>query len=239
MYQLVGYGTDRAAFAREDGNEVLKVGMPGCHGLEVLLTPCVMLAAQIYDAGQIQMKVSGRKVPMDLIVQQKLVPLRDVIKRNGALPEEYWSYIIAVVSAIAARGLNLADLGQSNLAPKVTSGPWPKLRFVDLTSWYENKEGEPPAWPTRNSQLWSFMSGHLETAKVATLKSIAHGFKSIHEVHCSVHGVLSPAFQLALSWGSSGVLHSARNATCWCASPSKPKQFLQQFQKDGFWLWSE
>ena len=184
MFQLIGYGTNRGAFAREDGNEVLKIGMPGSHGLEVLLPPRVMpLAAQIYDAGQIQMKVAGRKVPMDLIVQQKLVLLRDVIKSNGALPEEYWSYIIAVVSAVAARGLNLADLGQSNLASEASSAPWPKLRFVDLGSWYENKEGEPPAWPTRDSQLWTFMSGHLEPAKVATLKSIAHGFKSIHEVH--------------------------------------------------------
>ena len=90
--------------------------MSGCHGLEALLTPRVLpLAARIYDAGQIHMKVSGRKVAMDLIVQQKLVLLRDFIKINGALPEEYWSYTIAVVSAVAARGLNLADLGQSNL----------------------------------------------------------------------------------------------------------------------------
>ena len=170
VFQLVGYGTNRGAFAREDGNEVLKIGMPGSHGLEVLLTPRVMpLAAQIYDAGQIQMKVAGRKVPMDLIVQQKLVLL-------GPLPEEYWSYTIAVVAAVAARGLNLADLGQSNLAAEESSGPWPKLRFLDLGSWCENKEGEPPSWPSRDSQLWSFMSGHLEQAKVATL-SIVNGFK--------------------------------------------------------------
>ena len=117
VFQLVGYGANRGAFARADGNEVLKIGMPGSHGLEVLLTPRVMpLAAQIYDAGQIQMEVAGREVPMDLIVQQKLVLLRDVIKNKGPLPEEYWSYIIAVVAAVAARGLNLADLGQSNLA---------------------------------------------------------------------------------------------------------------------------
>ena len=99
---------------------------------------------------------------------------------------------------MAARGLNLADLGQSNLACEATAGPWPKLRFTDLGSWYENKEGEPPAWPSRDSQLWSFMSGHIEAAKVATLKSIAHGFKSIEEVHSSVRSVLSPAFQQAL-----------------------------------------
>ena len=37
-----------------------------------------------------------------------------------------------------------------------------------------------------------------EAAKVATLKSIAHGFKSIEEVHSSVRSVLSPAFQQAL-----------------------------------------
>ena len=122
--------------------------------------------------------------------------MRDFIKVNGALPEEYWSYTIAVVSAVAARGLNLADLGQSNLACEATSGPWPKLRFLDLGSWYENKEGEPPAWP--DSQLWSFMSSRIEAAKVATLKSIAHGIKSIHEVHSSVRSVLSPAFQQAL-----------------------------------------
>ena len=99
---------------------------------------------------------------------------------------------------MAARGLNLADLGQSNLACEATSGPWPKLRFLDLGSWYENKEGEPPAWPSRDSQLWSFMSGHIEAAKVATLKSVAHGFKSIEEVRSSVRSVLSPAFQQAL-----------------------------------------
>ena len=38
VYQLIGYGTNRAAFAREDGNEVLKIGMVGCHGLE---RPCI------------------------------------------------------------------------------------------------------------------------------------------------------------------------------------------------------
>ena len=199
VFQLTGYGTNRAAFAREDGTEVLKIGMSGCHGLEALLTPRVLpLAARIYDAGQIHMKVSGRKVAMDLIVQQKLVLLRDFIKINGALPEEYWSYTIAVVSAVAARGLNLADLGQSNLACEATSGPWPKVRFLDLGSWHENKEGEPPAWPSRDSELWSFMSGHIEAAKVATLKSIAHGFKSIEEVHSSVRSVLRPAFPQAL-----------------------------------------
>ena len=64
VFQLIGYGTNRAAFAREDGTEVLKIGMSGCHGLEALLTPRVLpLAARIYDAGQIHMKVSGRKVP--------------------------------------------------------------------------------------------------------------------------------------------------------------------------------
>ena len=131
-------------------------------------------------------------------MSSKNLLLRDFIKINGALPEEYWSYTIAVVSAVAARGLNLADLGQSNLACEATSGPWPKLRFLDLGSWYENKEGEPPAWPSRDSQLWSFMSGHIEAAKVATLKSIAHGFKSIEEVRSSVRSVLSPAFQQAL-----------------------------------------
>ena len=179
--------------------EVLKIGMSGCQGLEALLTPRVLpLAARIYDAGQIHMKVSGRKVAMDLIVQQKLVLLRDFIKINGALPEEYWSYTVAVVSAVAARGLNLADLGQSNLACEATSGLWPKLRFLDLGSWYENKEGEPQVWPSRDSQLWSFMSGHIEATKVATLKSIAHGFKSIEEVRSSVRSVLSPAFQQAL-----------------------------------------
>ena len=192
VYQLIGYGTNRAAFAREDGNEVLKIGVVGCHGLETQLTARVLpLAAQIFDAGKIQMKVGGYSVTMDLVVQQKMVLLRDVIKRNGPLPEEYWSYIVAVVSAISARRLNLADLGQSNLAAEVGSGPWPKLRFVDLGSWRELKAEEAPSWPSRDSQLWTFMSGHLESAKVATLKSI-------HEVHSSVRSVLSPAFQQAL-----------------------------------------
>ena len=85
VFQLIGYGTNRAAFAREDGTEVLKIGMSGCHGLEALLTPRVLpLAARIYDAGQIHMKVSGRKVAMDLIVQQKLVLLRDFRQSNLA-----------------------------------------------------------------------------------------------------------------------------------------------------------
>ena len=199
VYQLIGYGTNRAAFAREDGNEVLKIGMVGCHGLEPLLTARVLpLAAQIYDCGKIQMKVGGYSVAMDLVVQQKMVLLRDFMKRAGPLPEEYWSYIVAVVAAISARRLSMADLGQSNLAAEAGTGPWPKLRFLDLGSWRELKAEEAPSWPSRDSQLWTFMSGHLESAKVATLKSIAHGFKSIHEVHSSVRSVLSPAFQQAL-----------------------------------------
>ena len=43
------------------------------------------------------MKVGGYSVAMDLVVQQKMVLLRDFIKRAGPLPEEYWSYIVAVV----------------------------------------------------------------------------------------------------------------------------------------------
>ena len=42
VYQLIGYGTNRAAFAREESNEVLKIGMVGCHGLEPLLTARVL-----------------------------------------------------------------------------------------------------------------------------------------------------------------------------------------------------
>ena len=143
------------------------------------------------------MKVGCYSVAMDLVVQQKMVLLRDFIKRAGPLPEEYWSYIVAVVAAISARRLSMADLGQSNLAAEAGTGPWPKLRFLDLGSWRELKAEEAPSWPSRDSQLWTFMSGHLESAKVATLKSIAHGFKLIHEVRSSVRSVLSPAFQQA------------------------------------------
>ena len=77
--------------------------MVGCHGLEPLLTARILpLAAQIYDYGKIQMKVGGYSVAMDLVVEQKMVLLRDFIKRAGPLPEEYWSYVVAVVAAISA-----------------------------------------------------------------------------------------------------------------------------------------
>ena len=138
------------------------------------------------------MSVGNYSVTMDLVVQQKMVLLRDFIKQAGPLPEEYWSYIVAVVSAVSARRLSVADLGQSNLAVEVGSGPWPKLRFLDLGSWHELKAEEAASWPSRDSQLWTFMSGHLDSAKVA------HSFKSIHEVHTSVRSVLSPGFQQAL-----------------------------------------
>ena len=162
VYQPLGYGANRTAFARE-GSDTAQV-QP--------------LAARIHDCGKIQVNVGN------LVVQQKM---------GGPLAEEYWSYIVAVVSAVSARRLSVADLGQSNLAVEVGAAAWPKLRFLDLGSWHELKAEEAASWPSRDSQLWTFMSGHLESSKVATLKSIAHGFKSIHEVHTSVRSVLSEA----------------------------------------------
>ena len=201
VFQLIGYGTNRAAYSRADGTAVLKLGMPGSHGLECLIAPRVgALAARIYDAGAIHLKILGHKVQMDIIIQEKFTLLRDWIKAHGAVPEEYWSYTVAVISAVASRGLNLADLGQSNLACVASSdsAPWPKLRFIDMGSWLEDQPGQPPAWPSRDSQLWSFMSGHIAADKVATLKSISHNLRSPEEIHCAVRSILSPPFQEAL-----------------------------------------
>ena len=90
VFQLIGYGTNRAAYSRADGTAVLKLGMPRVGAL----------AARIYDAGTIHLKILGRKVQMDIIVQEKFTLLRDWIKAHGAVPEEYWSYTVAVISAV-------------------------------------------------------------------------------------------------------------------------------------------
>ena len=103
VFQLIGYGTNRAASSRADGTAVLKLGMPGSHGLECLIAP------------------------------RGLHP-----RRGHHTPKD--SYTVAVILAVALRGLNLADLGQSNVANSDLA-PWPKLRFIDMGSWLEDQPG--------------------------------------------------------------------------------------------------
>ena len=172
---------------------------------------------RIYDAGTIHLKILGHKVQMDINPGEVFVA-QGLDKGHGAVPEEYWSYTVAVILAVASRGLNLADLGQSNLACVASSdfAPWPKLRFIDMGSWLEDQPGQPPAWPSRNS-LWSFMSGHRAADKRATLKSILHNLRSPEEIHCAVRSILSPPFQEALR----ETLRGSELRNIWCAAPGK------------------
>ena len=122
-----------------------------------------MYCSAILYAGQVFCSVAGKCVPMDLIIQARHTLLSQYLE-GTAVPDEFWSYVLCVIAALAFRRIMLADLGKSNLT--ILPGDIPRLRFIDLGSWEDLPPHESTRWPSKNSQLWSFMGTKLDAMRV-------------------------------------------------------------------------
>ena len=162
----LAYGTNCAAF--DNGQVVYKLGPSGCHGNKVAITPLLRpFSASIYFSGQVHCNVAGKCVTLDLIIQTKHVLLKHFLAETS-VPDEFWSYVLCVIAALASKKLVLADLGKSNLAV-LPVGP-PRLRVIDLGTWEVLPDHAKAKRPSKDSQLWSFISSSLEAEKVSALR---------------------------------------------------------------------